>query len=394
MYEKEILLKAKAISNELISLRRDIHSHPEMGLEEIRTSQIAMENLEKLGIEVQNGIGQTGVVGILRGKFQGKTIILRADMDCLKIEEKNDISYKSQNNGFMHACGHDVHTAWLVGAAKILCDFKEVLHGNIKFVFQPAEEALGGAKLVIEEGVLENPKVDAVIGAHVWPYLQSGRIGIKQGPIMAATDNFKLTIFGKGGHGAHPHKCIDPIVSATEIFMAFQTIVSRNIDPLEPAVITVGKFNSGSAHNIIPDNAYMEGTVRTLSLQTRRKIPELMEKVISGITSANGTKYKLEFVPYHPPVINEKELTSKVEKSIEDILGKDCIEKIEVPSMAGEDFSYFQEKVPGTFFWIGIGDEEKGTDMPLHASNFMVDEEMISIGAAVLAKSALDFLNL
>jgi len=393
MFEKEIIKKAKAINEKLIKIRRDIHAHPEIGLEEVRTSQLIADKLESLGIQVKRGVGKTGVVGLLKGKYQGKTILLRADMDCLALEEKNQLSYKSQNKGFMHACGHDVHVAWLIGAAEILSELKEELHGNIKFVFQPAEEISCGANLMIEDGVLENPKVDAAIGAHVWPYIESGRIGVKAGAIMAATDHFELTIYGKGGHGAHPHKCIDPILTATEIYMAFQTIISRRLNPLQPAVITVGRFISGTAYNIIPDTAILEGTIRTISKETRNFIAVEMEKIIKGITMANGTEYKFDYQQYHPPVVNEKNMTNLLETATVDMFGEGALLRVQEPAMTGEDFSYFEEKVPGVFFWVGIANESCGSNVPLHASNFMVDETVIYKTSALFAKCAIDFLN-
>lgn len=393
MFEKEILKKAKAINEEIIGIRRDIHAHPEIGLQEVRTSKVIADKLESLGIEVKRGVGKTGVVGLLKGKYEGKTILLRADMDCLALEEKNELEYKSQNKGFMHACGHDVHVAWLIGAAEILSEYKDELHGNIKFVFQPAEEFSRGARLLIEEGVLENPKVDAAIGAHVWPYIESGKIGVKSGAIMAATDHFELTIHGKGGHGAHPHKCIDPILSASEIYMAFQTIISRRLDPLQPAVITVGKFNSGTAYNIIPDIAVLEGTIRTISSRTRNFVHEEMERITKGITMANGTECEFLYEQYHPPVINDKSMSALVEKATVDLFGVEALLEVLEPAMTGEDFSYFQEKVPGVFFWVGIANESCGSNVPLHASNFMVDEAVIHNASALFAKCALDFLN-
>ena len=315
MYEDIVIKKAEEIKDKLIEIRRDIHAHPEIGLHETRTAKIIADKLEQYGIEVERNVGGTGVVGILRGKYSGKTILLRADMDCLRIKEENDIEYKSEYPDLMHACGHDAHIAWLLGAAAILSNFKEKLHGNVKFLFQPAEEKEGGAERTIHSGVLENPHVDAVIGAHVWPSIEVGKIGIKSGPLMAASDNFKIVIHGKGGHGGQPHKCIDPIAVACEIYMALQTVISRKVDPLEPAVITVGRINAGFAHNVIPDKAEMEGTVRTLTYEIREKIPEIMESIIKGISEANGAKYEFEFTPYHAPVINDYEITSIVGKA-------------------------------------------------------------------------------
>lgn len=388
-----IVKKARDIKGELIKIRRDIHSHPEIGLNEYRTSNLVEKKLEELGLEVEANVGKTGVVGLLRGKNEGKTVLLRADMDCLKLVESNDIEYKSLNPGFMHACGHDAHTAWLLGAAEILVGFKNEMHGNVKFVFQPAEESSFGAKRMINEGVLEDPHVDAAFGAHVWPYIESGTVGIKYGAIMAASDTFKLTIIGKGGHGAHPHKCIDPIVIACQVVMSLQNIISRKKDPLEPAVITVGKFNAGTAHNIIPDKVEIEGTIRTLSYEEREEMPKLIESMVEGIVKANGGSYKLEWIHCHPPVINDIKLTKLAEDAANFILGEDNITKMHRPTMAGEDFSTFQEKVPGVFFMIGTLDREKGLDKPLHNPKFNIDEGIIPKASAVLAECALRFLN-
>ncbi len=393
MYKSMVLDKAEKLKDKLITIRRDIHAHPEIGMHENRTAKIVVEKLKGYGIEVQEHIGGTGVVGILRGKEPGKTVLLRADMDCLRLTEENDIKYKSQYPEFMHACGHDAHTSWLIGAAAILSELKDEFSGNVKFLFQPAEEGAGGAEKTIHSGVLENPKVDVVVGAHVWPGLAAGKIGIKPGPLMAASDNFKIIIHGKGGHGGQPQKCIDPIAAACEIYMALQTIISRKVDPLEPAVISIGKFNSGSAHNIIPDKAELEGTIRTLTYEVREKIPEIMESIIKGISEANGAEYEFKFTPYHAPVINDYEITTMLGKSASRIVGHKNIVIVDKPTMIGEDFSSFEEKVPGTFFWVGNYNEEKGITEPLHSPQFNVDEDIIYKAAAVFAQFALIYLN-
>lgn len=393
MYETIILKKAEAIKDKLIAIRRDIHAHPEIGMHETRTARIIAELLEQYGIEVKKNVGGTGVVGILKGKYPGKTILLRADMDCLKIAEENDVKYKSEYPNLMHACGHDAHVAWLIGAAVILSELKDEIHGNVKFLFQPAEEKEGGAEKTIDSGVLDNPKVDAVVGAHVWPNIQVGKIGIKSGPLMAASDNFKITIYGKGGHGGQPHKCIDPIAVACEIYMALQTIVSRKVDPLEPAVITIGKLNAGLAHNVIPDKAEMEGTIRTLTYEVRDKIPDIMRSIIEGICLANGAKCDFDFLPYHAPVINDPEITAVIGRAANNIVGHKNLIIIDKPTMIGEDFSSFEEKVPGTFFWVGTYNPEKGIVKPLHNPKFNIDEDIIYKAAAVFAECAFVYLN-
>jgi amidohydrolase len=393
MFENYILEKSKEIKDKLIKIRRDVHQHPEIGLHEVRTAEIVAKVLEECGIPVKKHIGVTGVLGILEGKHPGKTILLRADMDCLRIHENTELDYKSVYPEFMHACGHDAHTAWLLGAAMILSGLREELHGTVKFLFQPAEEKEGGAEMTIHGGVLEDPAVDAVVGAHNWPGIDSGKIGVKPGALMAASDNFKITILGRGGHGAQPNKCIDPIAVACEVYMAFQTIISRSLDPLEPAVLTIGKFNAGTSHNIIPDNAYMEGTIRTLSYATREKIPGIMEGILRGITEANGANYEFTFIPYHPPVINDPEITSLATVAAAKILGRKNVQLVEKPTMIGEDFSSFEEHVPGTYIFVGNRNADKGIINPLHSPEFDVDEDIIPRTAAVLSEIAVLFLN-
>ncbi|NMM65325.1 amidohydrolase [Clostridium sp. P21] len=393
MYKSIVLEKAEKLKDKLIMIRRDIHAHPEIGMHENRTAKVVVDKLKEYGIEVQQHVGGTGVVGILRGKEPGKTILLRADMDCLRLKEENDVKYKSEYPEFMHACGHDAHISWLIGAAAILSEFRDEFSGNIKFLFQPAEELAGGAEKTIHGGVLENPKVDAVVGAHVWPGIAAGKIGVKPGPLMAASDNFKIIIHGKGGHGGQPQRCIDPIAVGCEIYMALQTIVSRKVDPLEPAVISIGKFNAGSAHNIIPDKAELEGTIRTLTYEVREKIPEIMETIIKGISEANGAEYEFKFIPYHAPVINDYEITTMLGKAASRVVGSENVLIVDKPTMIGEDFSSFEEKVPGTFFWVGNLNKDKGITEPLHSPEFNVDEDIIYKAAAVFAQFALIYLN-
>lgn len=393
MYKSIVLEKAEKLKDKLINIRRDIHAHPEIGLHETRTAKIVAEKLKQYGIEVQEHIGGTGVIGILRGKEPGRTVLLRADMDCLRLTEENEIQYKSQNPQFMHACGHDAHISWLIGAAAILSELRDEFDGNVKFLFQPAEEGAGGAEKTIHSGVLENPKVDAVVGAHVWPGIEAGKFGIKPGSLMAASDNFKIIIHGKGGHGGQPQKCVDPIAVACEIYMALQTVISRKVDPLEPAVISIGKFNAGSAHNVIPDRAELEGTIRTLTYEVREKIPEIMESIIKGTSEANGAEYEFEYNPYHAPVVNDYDITTMMGKAIKSVVGDKNIVLVHKPTMIGEDFSSFEEKVPGTFFWVGNYNKEKGTTEPLHSPQFNIDEDIIYKAAAVFAQFAIMYLN-
>jgi amidohydrolase len=393
LYNERILIKADEIKEELIAIRRHIHMNPEPGLEEVKTAQYIAQKLRQLGLEVQIEVGITGVIGTLKGKYPGKTILLRADMDCLRIDEQNLFEFKSQNSGFMHACGHDAHIAWLLGAAMILTELRDELKGNVKFLFQPAEEIIGGAERMIKQGALLNPKVDAAIGGHVWPSIASGKIGIKYGPMMAAPDVFKIKIYGKGGHGAMPHICVDPIAIACQVYLGLQTIVSRKVNPIDPLVITVSTFNAGSASNIIPDKADLTGTTRTFDDDLRAKLPAMMESVIKGITEAHGGTYEFEYTKCYPAVINDGSMTALVENSVSELLGRDNLEIIHNPEMIGEDFSFFQRAVPGVFIAVGTLSEAKGINFPLHSANFNIDEDIISKAAAVFAYCTVKYLN-
>ena len=393
MFEKEILEIAKNIQERLVEIRRDIHAHPELGLQETRTGALVAEILKSLDIEVQTGVGETGVVGLLKGKMPGKTILLRADMDCLAMTELNDLPYKSQNEGLMHACGHDSHTTWLLGTAMILSQLRDHIKGAVKFVFQPAEEGQGGAERMIKDGVMENPKVDFALGAHVWPSVESGKIGLKRGSMMAAPDMFDIKIYGKGGHGAEPHNCIDPIAIGCQVYMSLQTIVSRKVNPIEPVVLTVSMFNAGTAHNIIPNHVDMVGTVRSLTPEMRKFVPETMEKLIKGIVESNGGTYEFNYKPYYPPVINGDLGIDLVFEAGKAILGEENIDMLDNPTMGGEDFSYFLEKVPGAFFVVGTNNEAKGINVALHNPRFNIDEDILSKASAVMAESALNYLS-
>jgi amidohydrolase len=393
MYFDEIKQMAENLKEELIKIRRDIHAHPECGLKEFRTARLVAEKLRALGIEVHTEVGVTGVVGVLKGNRPGKTILLRADMDCLVMDELNDLEYRSVNPGLMHACGHDAHITWLLGAAIILSHFKNELSGNIKFVFQPAEETLGGAKRMIKEGLLENPKVDAVIGAHVWPTEKSGSIAIKYGSMMAAPDRFKIVIRGKGGHGAMPQLCIDPISIGWQVYSALQTIINKKFDPVEPVLLTVCKFNSGSAFNVIPDYAEMEGTIRTLSHETRKNLAEMIEQTSKSLCEINGGTCEFEYDPYYPPVINDNLMTAFIEDAGRKFLGSENVIKLDKAVMIGEDFSYYQQAVPGVFFGIGTYNEAKNIIHGLHSPHFNIDEDILSNAAAFFSFLAIEYLK-
>lgn len=393
MYSDRIAKISQEIKEELIALRRDIHKHPEIGFKENRTSSLIADILEGLNIEVQRNKAVTGVVGLLKGKYPGKTVLLRADMDCLPIQELNELEYKSEYPGLMHACGHDAHISWLIGTAMILSKLREELHGNVKFVFQPCEERSGGAELLIKEGVMENPKVDIALGAHIWPDIPSGNIGVKYGAMMGAPDAFKIIIKGKGGHGATPQNCIDPISIGCQIYNSIQNDLTRRIDPLEPVLVSICKFNAGSNYNIIPDSAELEGTIRTLSHAARKKVPSILESTIKGLCEANGASYEFKYEAFCPPVINDVDLTAFVEKNAKDYLGNDKVTLIERPTMIGEDFSCYQEKAPGVFLHIGNYNENKNTTYGLHHPNFNVDEDVIPNTSRLFAYLTLKYLE-
>jgi amidohydrolase len=393
MQKEDILKSAESFKDEIIKIRRDIHAHPEFGKQEKRTSELVANKLRELGLEVRTNVADTGVIGTLKGKYPGKTILMRADMDCLKIEELNDVEYKSQTPGLMHACGHDSHTAWLIGAAMILSQFKEEMQGNVKFLFQPDEENDGGAARMIKAGALEDPHVDAAIGAHVWPSVEAGKIGVKYGAMMASPDRILIKIYGKGGHGGVPDSCIDPITTACQIQMALQTIVSGKVSPFEPAVVTIARIEGGTTHNIIPDMVEMEGTLRTLSYSLREKMPKMVENIVKGICEANESTYEFIYDPHFPPVVNNDEMNAIIEKSGKEIFGDDGIVTMDNPSMGGEDFSFFQLKVPASFFVIGTYNPSKGLVSPLHTARFNIDEDILPKASAVLAQCAINYLK-
>lgn len=391
IYDRNI--NKEEIVAEIIEIRRDIHAHPEIGFKETRTSQLVINKLNELGIEVKKNIAHTGVVGILRGNYPGKTILLRADMDALKMTELNDVEYKSKYEGIMHGCGHDAHTAWLLGAAMILTDLKDKIHGTVKFLFQPAEETDGGAELMIKEGVLDDPKVDAVIGAHVCPVIKTGKIGIKYGSMMAATDDFNLTICGKGGHSSQLNHCIDPIRIGNQVYLALQNIVYSKIDALEPFVLAVTKFNAGNTNNVIPNKIELGGSVRTTTYETNNKIPKIMESIIKGIVESNGATYNLEYKPFCLPLVNNDEITAFVEKVGKEMLGEKNVEIVSNTVMGGDDFSYFSKSVPGTYFLVGTLNSDKGIINEPHNPYFNIDEDILYQTSKMFANLVLKYLN-
>ncbi|NLY54333.1 MAG: amidohydrolase [Firmicutes bacterium] len=384
--------RAHELKDEFIAYRRDFHQHPELGMEEVRTSGIVADFLTSLGLEVTRVVG-TGVVGLLRGSKPGKTMALRADMDALSIPQQNDVPYASIYPGKMHACGHDGHTAILMGVAKLLAEMKDEIAGNVKFFFQPAEEGPGGALPMVEAGVMENPKVDAVMGLHLGTNLSTGKIGLMAGVSSAGTDSISITLHGKGGHGAHPHSSIDPIVAAGHLIVALQTIASREIDPLGSVVVTIGTINGGYRSNVIAHEVTLTGTVRTLDPEVRATMPERIERIIKGICETFRCSYDFDYDHGYPSVVNDPAMADLAEAAAKRLLGEENVVRFSVPSMGGEDFSYFAEKAPGIFLRLGAANPEKDCIYPGHHPHYNFDEDAIPIGMAVLAEATLDFLK-
>jgi len=377
----------------LVEIRRTIHMHPELGLEEIETSKLVSEWLGKFGLKVKRGLAKTGVVGLLEGKEPGRTVAIRADMDALPLEEANPVPYASKIKGKMHACGHDAHVAILLGVAKFFAPLKDRVKGNIKWIFQPAEEGGGGGRVMVEEGVLENPKVDAVFGAHVFPFLPVGKVGVYEREGLAAADRFTIKIIGKGGHAASPHVTKDPILAAGHLITQIHSIVSRNINPLDSGVVTIGKVSGGTAFNIIPDEVELLGTVRSLNPQVREELKSRIEQVIQGIVRSFGMDYRFDFKYGYPVLINDSEMSKLVATACSKGIGKENVEVLK-PSMGAEDFAYYLEKVPGSFFRLGCRNEEKGIIHPYHSSLFNIDESVLPIGVEMFVRVINQYLGL
>lgn len=389
MKDSDIQLK-----NYVIAWRRRFHAHPELSFNEILTARAIAGELKRLGYQVRTGVGKTGVVGLLKGSQPGKTVALRADMDALPVQEENQVPYRSQILGKMHACGHDGHCAMLLGAASILVQSRANLRGNVKLLFQPGEETPpGGALGMIAAGALLNPKVDAVFGLHLDSSLPSGKIGLRQGPMMAASDNFKITIKGKGGHAARPHDCLDPITTGAQIVSALQAIVSRRTDPAQPAVVTVGKFVSGTKHNIIPETALLEGTARSIDRDTWKMMPLWIKQIAENTAKANGLIAAVEYERGYPALYNDPKMIGFSETVVKGLLGRSAAVHIQDPLMGGEDFAYFLEKVPGAFLRLGSSKDAK-TSFPWHHPKFNIDEEVLPKGAGLLAQLAKGYLAL
>lgn len=377
---------------EIIKIRRFLHMNPELSHQEFETAKLMAAKLLSLGLEVKRGIAKTGVTGLLRGDKQGLTIGLRVDMDALPIQELTNLPYKSLNAGVMHACGHDIHMSIALGTAMVMSALRDKINGNIKFIFQPAEESApsedGGAKRMIHEGVLEDPSVRAIFGLHIWPE-NLGQVFFSSGPIMASSDWFQITILGKSSHGAKPHEGIDAIGLASQVIVGLQSIVSRTINPTDPAVVTVGKIDGGTQANIIAEKVNIEGTIRTLSETNREKIPRLIEEVVRGITHSFEATYVFEYRRGAPPLYNHPDLASILSPTLSRVLGEWNVREIK-PQMVAEDFSYFCQKIPGFYLLLGAKDPESSTVAPLHSPFFNPDERSISLGIKIMCHLLFD----
>ncbi len=384
--KQKIREAAKSLRKEVTGWRHHLHRNPELSNRETETAAYIAEKLKETGIEVQKGVGGTGVVGLIKGTDpDGKVIALRADMDALPIREENDITYKSENEGVMHACGHDVHMAVLLGAARIISDMKDRFKGRVKLIFQPSEETYpGGAQAMIKDGVLENPVPDIIIGEHVYPELDAGKIGFRAGKYMASTDEIFITVNGRGGHGAIPDRNIDPVVIAANIIVALQQIVSRNAKPSNPSVLSIGRVIADGRTNIIPDKVEMEGIIRTFNEDWRVEMREKIRKISSSIAEGLGGSCEVTINPGYPYLENDKKVTKKVEELASAYLGEENVVELE-PRMTAEDFAYYLHHVPGCFYRLGVRNEKSGITSSLHTPTFNVDESSLETGVGLMA---------
>jgi len=389
----DIKKMAKHEYENLVKIRRDFHQHPEISGQEIRTSRRICEYLNEWGIEYEDGIAQTGVVGIIRGRGSGKTVALRADIDALPVKEETGLEYASVNEGVMHACGHDVHTAIVLGAGKLLKSIENKINGNIKLIFQPAEEAIGGAKRMIEEGCLKNPDVDYVLGLHVMPYIPAGKIELKYGKLNGNTGNVTINVSGKSGHAAYPDTSVDAIVTASYIITALQTMVSRNISPLNSVALSFGIISGGERSNIIADKVTIVGTLRCLDDETRNIAKDIIRRVSENTAKAFGGGAEVEFNDGYIALINNDVVMDVVADTAKKVVGINNIVYKEFPSLGGEDFSYFAEKSPGAFYHLGGGLGDCKNYAPLHSSAFIVDENCLKTGVEMQVRCVLRLLE-
>jgi amidohydrolase len=389
----DFLSEAKALFEYTQAMRRDFHAHPELGFQEVRTAGIVAKELTNLGLEVHTGVGGTGVVALLEGAKPGPVVLVRADMDALPILEETGAPYASQNPGVMHACGHDGHTAVLLTVAKMLNAHRNELAGLVKFMFQPAEEGMGGAEKMIENGVLDNPKVDVALALHVWNEKPVGWVGIAGGPVMAGAEIFKIKVRGKGGHGAVPHLAVDPILAAAQIVSALQGIVARNIAPLQTAVVSVCTIHGGDAFNVIPPVVEMTGTIRTFVPAVRARVLERFEKTVQLIAEGMGCQAEIDLQILTPATVNQPETAARIQGVAHSLFPEADVDTANYVTMGSEDFASVLQKVPGCFFFIGSANAEKGLDASHHHPKFNIDEAALPRGAALMTAAIIDILK-
>lgn len=387
----DFMAEAKAMRAELIERRRDFHRHPELAFEELRTAGIVADELGQLGLEVQTGVGKTGVVGILEGAGDGPTLLYRADMDALPIEEENSADYASSESGKMHACGHDGHTAIALGIAKLLSNHRRRLNGRVKFVFQPAEEVGGGALAMIEDGALESPSPDRALGIHLWNDLEVGKVSVVSGPVMSGAGMFEITVTGRGGHGAMPHQTADPIVCAAQMITALQSIVSRNADPLDTVVLSIGKIGGGSARNVIPQSVTFGGSFRIFREDTRAMVAARIHEIAAGTATAMGCRADVTLGAGIGAVVNDDEVAAHT-RAVFASLG-DVVSAVEQPWMASEDVGLLMERSPSAYLLVGSANHERELDYPHHHPRFDFDEDVLSLSVGLMSAVIADYLQ-
>jgi len=389
--EARVRSEIQKVQYQLVEWRRQLHQRPELGFREHLTATFIQQKLREWGIEHQSAIASTGIVALISGNQPGPVLAIRADMDALPIQEENDVPYCSLHDGLMHACGHDGHVAIALGTAWYLAHHRDDFAGTVKIIFQPAEEGPGGAKPMVEAGVLQNPNVDAIIGLHLWNNLPVGTVGIRSGPMMAAVELFDCVIQGKGGHGAMPHQTVDSIVVGAQIVNALQTIVARNLDPLQSGVVTVGKFHAGNALNVIADSAHLSGTVRYFDPNLSDFFSERVENIIAGICTSYGATYTLNYRKLYPPLINDGGITDLVRSVAINVVETPTGVVPECQTMGGEDMSFFLQEVPGCYFFLGSANVKKNLVYPHHHPRFDFDETVLSTGVEMFVRCVEKF---
>jgi len=380
----------QALQASLVEWRRRLHQRPELGFKEQQTAEFIAQKLQEWGVEHQTGVAQTGVVAMIQGNQPGPVLGIRADMDALPVQEENVVPYRSQHDGVMHACGHDGHTAIALGTACYLAQHRDFA-GTVKLIFQPAEEGPGGAKPMIEAGVLENPAVDAIIGLHLWNNLPLGTVGVRSGPLMAAVELFRCKILGKGGHGAMPHQTVDAVVVSAQVVNALQAIVARNMNPLDAAVVTVGELHAGSAHNVIAGTAQMSGTVRYFNPALADVLSQRVEQVIAGICQTHGATYELDYWHLYPPVLNDQRIAELVQSVAQTVVETPAGVVPECQTMGGEDMAFFLQAVTGCYFFLGSANPQRGLAYPHHHPQFDFDEAALGMGVEMFVRCVEQF---